>query len=152
AGRAAERGVAFDEAGAADRGFQGAEPLATRVIRVASERQIGDFAGSTPGAADQMAVREDAHADAGAERDKGEGAGLAAVAAPMLPDRGKVDVALDGDVDAESCAQCGLHVEAIEPGDIGRDHNAARGRLDDAGTPHHTAPPALRTYARARKQ
>src|SRR5258707_15649490 len=101
AGRSAEPGVALDDAGAADGGFQGAEPQATRIIGVSSERQVGDFAGRATCAADEMAVREDAHADAGAERDKSESAGIAAVAAPMLPDRAKIDVGFDGDVDAE---------------------------------------------------
>src|SRR4051794_24633624 len=104
AGRAAEPGIALDDPGAADGGLERAEPLAARIIGVAAERQIGDFAGRATRAADQLAVREDAHADAGAERNEGEATGLAAVAAPMLPDRGQIHVVLDGDVDPEPFA------------------------------------------------
>src|SRR5204862_3481765 len=73
-------------------------------------------------------------------------------AAPMLPDRGKVDVVLDGDIDAETSAQRGAHVETIQSRDIGRDYNAARRRLNDAGTSHHAAAQTLRGHAGGQKQ
>ena len=70
----------------------------------------------------------------------------------MLPDRGKIDVVLDGDVDAEPRAQRGPHVQAIQSGDIGRDRDAAGRRLNDAGTSHHAAAQPLRGHAGALKQ
>ena len=76
------------------------------------------------------------HAD---ELDASEAAGLAAVAAPILADRGKIDIVLDGHLDTQSRPQRGANVQRIEAGDIGRKDDAARLGIDDPRTPHHGA-------------
>jgi len=136
---AAEPLIAVADGGAADRAFQRAELVAARIEGVAAERQIGDLAGRPTRPADELAFGEDAHADAGADGDEDEIALPAAAAAPVLADRGEIDVVFDLDGNAECFGERAAHVEAVEAGDVRRDGDRAAGRLDDSRAAHHRA-------------
>ena len=86
------------------------------------------------GAADQLPADDQAHADAGADRDEREAAGLAAVAFGLLGQGGGVDVVLHDQVRAELLAQADHDLGTLPAGwPAGQGHDVAV-RIPDAGT------------------
>ena len=93
------------------------------VERVARERQVADLAGGAVEAAEELVVDDDAHADAGADRDHDEGRDAAREPAPLLADGGHVDVVVDQHGHVEAVLERGQRVELA-----GRAHVPGRAR------------------------
>ena len=80
----------------------------------------------------QLAVQHEAGAEAGAHRQKDEVLDTACGPAPALADGREIDVVLDGHRQLEPGPQVRRPVAALETGDVGRERQPARVRVDDA--------------------
>ena len=84
----------------------------------------------------ELAVEDETHADAGADRDEGEGRRVAAVAVVALGDGRGVDVVLDRRLLAEQASQLAEHRRPLPSRQIRRQLEGASAGLDDARAAH----------------
>ena len=106
---------------------------------VGSYRQIGDFAGRAGRAANELAVHDQAEADARAEGEKRCVPTVARAPLPGLAEHSEIDVVLDADLAPEEFREDLGDAEAGETLDVWHKRDRARNRIDDAGRSHHHA-------------
>ncbi len=82
----------------------------------------------------QLAVEDEPHADAGADRDEGEGRDIATVAVVPLGDRRGIDVVLDRRLVAEQVAQLAEHARPLPTRQVRGQTEGAPIRLDHTRT------------------
>ena len=104
----------------------------SRVERVPDQRQVSDLAGGAVGAAHELVVDDDPHADSGANRDEHRRRDAPGQAEPLLADCREVHVVLDQYRQIEPVADCLERVESALGCDVvGQRRDSSAGLIDD---------------------
>jgi len=123
--------VALDGS-AAGEGFETAAVAAPTEGAAGLHDHVADFAGGIAAAGDELAVDDEAGADAGTDKDADGGGRAAGGAAPSFTEGAEIDIVADIDRDFEAFAEEGGDDHARE-GHVWGKHNFAFGRRDGTG-------------------
>ncbi|MPM96529.1 hypothetical protein SDC9_143693 [bioreactor metagenome] len=110
-----------------------AAPVATRAdLPVGHDAEVSPLAGHAPSAAVDLAVQDQATADAGAEGDHREGGAALPGAEPVLPPGRRIGVVVDHHRQIEAGLET-LHQRFVAPGEVRREPYDPAGLVDPAG-------------------
>ena len=114
-----------------------------------ADARVVELARRAVPAAVQLAAQHEPGAEAGADRDEDEVVDAARDAAPLLAERGEVDVVLDRHRQSEPLRELAREAVALEPGHVRRERDARRLALDGARHAEHDAVDRARLDAAA---